>query len=99
MSKWMIVVLLAAVTALGVAGITYRSQMKQPRIVTVDLVSLINDARQRLHDPERIKQFTMHLEQRLIRLSRDEHLVILSSRAVATGAPDITPRLRRRLLP
>ncbi len=96
---WVVVSILISCLGLGLAGIAYRNQLIQPHIVTVDLLALENAARGRLHNSARIKQFSIELEQELKRMARKKHLVIFASRAVASGAPDITPILRRKLLP
>jgi len=98
-SKWIIVLTVASVLALGMSGVLWWHQLRQPRIVTVDLTGLADEARNRLHDASKIGAFARKLQEELVRISRDEHLVILPRQAVAAGAPDITERLRRGLLP
>jgi hypothetical protein len=99
MTRWTIVLTVACVLALGMSGVLWWHQLQQPRIVTVDLTGLADEARSRLHDASKIGAFARKLQEELVRISRDEHLVILPRQAVAAGAPDITERLRRRLLP
>jgi len=96
---WLPVVLMLSITALGLASVSIYFQMKESRVVSVDLVTLVSAARQRLHNPARMALFSRDLQRDLIRMSRKKKLVILSSRAVASGAPDITAELRRKLLP
>ena len=93
------VMLLLSLAALGLASVSIWHQLRQPVIVTVDLIGLADDARTRLHDKEKMALFAQNLQRELARISHDEHLVILPGRVVASGAPDITARLRRRLLP
>ncbi len=91
--------LLLSLAGLGLVSVSIWHQMRQPVIVTVDLIGLADDARTRLHDKEKMALFAQNLQRELARISHDEHLVILPGRVVASGAPDITARLRRRLLP
>jgi hypothetical protein len=95
----MILLTMVSVLSLGVAGTLWWHQLRQPRIVTVDLTGLADEARSRLHDAARVAAFAQSMQRELVRMSRDERLVILPRQAVAAGAPDITARLRRRLLP
>ncbi|MDX8400993.1 MAG: TrbI F-type domain-containing protein [Mariprofundaceae bacterium] len=99
MTRWTIVLTVACVLALGMSGVLWWHQLRQPRIVTVDLAGLADEARSRLHDASKIRAFARQLQEELVRISRDEHLVILPGQAVAAGAPDITERLRRKVLP
>jgi len=95
----MAVLTVACVLALGMSGVLWWHQLRQPRIVTVDLTGRADEARSRLRDASKVGVFARKLQRELVRMSRDEHLVILPGQAVAAGAPDITARLRRRLLP
>ncbi len=98
-SLWLLLALFLSVTAFGISSITYWHQLQQPQIVTIDLVGLATTARHRLHTQESMALFARNLQRELKRLSQQEHLVIMSSRAVAAGTPDITRRVRRELLP
>jgi len=99
MTRWTIVLTVACILALGMSGVLWWHQLRQPRIVTVDLTGLVDEARSRLQDASKIGAFARKLQGELVRMSRDEHLVILPRQVVAAGAPDITERLRRRVLP
>lgn len=99
MHRWLAVLTIASLLALGMSGVLWWHILRQPRIVTVDLTGLADEARSRLRDPARIGVFARRLQRELIRMAGEDHLVILPRQAVAAGAPDITERLRRRLLP
>jgi len=97
--RWIAGIALLSLAALGLASVSIWHQMRQPVIVTVDLIGMADDARSRLHNKEKMALFAQNLQRELARISSDEHLVILPGRVVVSGAPDITARLRRRLLP
>ena len=46
---------------------------------------------------ERLAEFTLALDRHLAELAAEHNLVILPSKAVIEGAPDITPLLEKRL--
>lgn len=97
--RWMAVLTAVCILALGMSGTLWWHQLRQPRIVTVDLTRLADEARSRLHDASRVGAFARRLQRELIRMAGEDRLVILPRQAVAAGAPDITAELRSRLLP
>jgi len=99
-TSWMpMISMIMSATALGLAAIIWWNQLRQPVIVTVDLAGLVEDARNHLHGKTDTAQFAQQLQRQLRLMARDNHWVILAGRAVADGAPDITPALKRKLFP
>ncbi|MCY3755697.1 MAG: TrbI F-type domain-containing protein [Alphaproteobacteria bacterium] len=95
-------VLLSGAVAAAVAAATLRYGMEPPpRIASVRLAEITaawtTQAASRGETAEAVRAWGVALEAALDRVARDHGVVLLPARAVAAGAPDMTPQVEAML--